>query len=67
MKKTRHRKIVEIIEKKDVETQEELGRLSEGSRICGDPGNSLQGHSRIEIVQSSHRRRKTEICHSEAG
>ena len=28
MKKTRHRKIVEIIEKKDVETQEELaGRV----------------------------------------
>ena len=30
MKKTRHRKIVEIIEKKDVETQEELaGYLKE--------------------------------------
>ena len=33
MKKTRHRKIVEIIEKRDVETQEELaGYLKEAHR-----------------------------------
>ena len=54
MKKTRHRKIVEIIEKKDVETQEELaGYLKAPENI----GACLLGHSRIEIVQSSHRRR----------
>lgn len=67
MKKTRHRKIVEIIEKRDVETQEELAGLSEGSRFAVTQGYRIQRYQRTEAVQSTHRGRQTEIRHFKTG
>ena len=66
MKKTRHRKIVEIIEKRDVETQEELaGYLKEAG--FADTGYRIQRYQRTEAVQSTHRWRQTEIRHFKTG
>ena len=57
MKKTRHRKIVEIIEKKDVETQEELAGYLKEAGFAVTQATVSRDIQRIEIVQSSHRRR----------
>ena len=63
MKKTRHRKIVEIIEKRDVETQEELaGYLKEAGFAV-----TQATVSRDIRVQSTHRWRQTEIRHFKTG
>ena len=67
MKKTRHRKIVEIIEKRDVETQEELAGYSSNSWFCCDTGYRIQRYQRTEAVQSTHRWRQTEIRHFKTG
>ena len=65
MKKTRHRKIVEIIEKRDVETQEELaGYLKEAGFAVTQ---AIQRYQRTEAVQSTHRWRQTEIRHFKTG
>ena len=67
MKKTRHRKIVEIIEKKDVETQEELAGYLKEAGFAVTQATVSRDIQRIEAVQSTHRWRKTEICHFKAG
>ena len=68
MKKTRHRKIVEIIEKRDVETQEELaGYLKEAGFAVTQATYRIQRYQRTEAVQSTHRWRQTEIRHFKTG
>ena len=62
MKKTRHRKIVEIIEKYDVETQDELAGHLKAAGF-----NVTQATVSRDIKEGSCGRRQTEVRSFEAG
>ena len=60
MKVNRHAKIVELINKYQIETQDELAEKLKEAGF--DAGNGIQRHPRLKAHQGSGRKRKAEIC-----
>ncbi len=61
MKRERHEVVVELSNKYDIETQEELAAYL---RKEGDTGNGVAGYSGTALVENRSGRRQTEIYYS---
>ena len=64
MKTKRQAKILELIKKNNIETQEELSDYLE---ISGNAGNGFEGYSGIEADKGGSQRGQAEICCTDGG
>lgn len=58
MKHARQAKILEIIDKEVIETQEEIADRLEKSRYGSYPGYNIKGYKRVKTHKSNDRGRK---------
>lgn len=62
MKSERQNKIIELITKNSIGTQEELAESAETGRFQRDAGDSFQGYPGTESYEDVHRWQKSEVC-----